>query len=248
MNKLKTIGIVGGIGPYAGLNLVRKIFDQTKANCDQDHLPISILSYPHSIPDRTEFLLGKSDENPAIAIAEVIKTFHENGINLIGMPCNTAHAIPIFSEIIRRIPKEVKLIHLIEKVSEYIQAKHSSVKKVGILSTTGTYVTKIYKNCLSKYDLFGVQVSEEIQKNYIHPAIYGIKSCSNPVAQKDKMRLKKGIEFLISENVEVIILGCSELPLAILEDEINGIPIIDSTKILARELILESAPEKLLRS
>ncbi len=247
MNKPKTIGIVGGIGPYAGLNLVRKIFDQTKANCDQDHLPISILSVPHSIPDRTEFLLGNSDENPAIAIAEVIKTFHKNGINLVGIPCNTAHAIPIFSEIVKRIPKEVKLVHLIEKVSEYICEKYPSVKKVGILSTTGTYVTKIYKDCLSKYDLVGIQVSEEIQKNYIHPAIYGIKTCSNPVAAKDINRLAEGIKFLLSENVEVIILGCSELPLAILDDEINGIPIIDSSKILARELILESAPEKLLR-
>mgnify|MGYP000203337425 FL=1 len=97
------IGVIGGMGPQAGIDLVQKIINLTKAASDQDHLPIAMLSIPHSISDRTEFLLGKSDVNPAIAISEVICTLSKNGASIIGMPCNTAHAEPIFDEVVIKL-------------------------------------------------------------------------------------------------------------------------------------------------
>ena len=59
------IGIVGGVGPLAGLDLQAKIVAQTIAGRDQDHLPVVSLSWPGPIPDRTEYLLGRVAENPA---------------------------------------------------------------------------------------------------------------------------------------------------------------------------------------
>ena len=244
------IGVIGGMGPQAGIDLVQKIINLTKAASDQDHLPIAMLSIPHSISDRTEFLSGKSDVNPAIAISEVICTLSKNGASIIGMPCNTAHAEPIFNEIIERIPKEVKLVHMINEVSKFIKNKYPSIENVGILSTTGTYISHVYPDCLSQYGLNGIQVSEEIQEKYISPAIcsqgYGIKAQSNPVTAQAKKELLKGIEYLTSEGAEAIILGCTEIPLVLTDSHINGIPLIDSTDVLARALILESSPEKLL--
>ena len=76
------IGIVGGMGPHAGIDLVNKIFDLTKANKDQDHFPIAIQSTPHLISDRTDFLSGNSDVNPAIAIVEIINTLHLSLIHI----------------------------------------------------------------------------------------------------------------------------------------------------------------------
>lgn len=58
MNERQCIGVVGGLGPYAGLDLVRKIFDRTRADHDQDHLPVMLYSFPGDIPVRPEFLLG----------------------------------------------------------------------------------------------------------------------------------------------------------------------------------------------
>ena len=66
--KEKIIGIVGGVGPYAGIDLVRKIFDQTIAKSDQEHLSINLLSFPKDIEERTLFLLSKITVNPAHAI------------------------------------------------------------------------------------------------------------------------------------------------------------------------------------
>lgn len=248
-NKEK-IGVVGGMGPYAGLDLLQKIFDQTKADTDQDHLPVAMLSAPHSISDRTEFLLGKSDENPSFAITEIIYSLYKQGATIIGMPCNTAHAESIFNEIVNKIPKNVHLVHMIEKVAEFINEKYPTVKNVGILSTTGTYISNVYPKCLSQYGLNGIQVSEEIQENNINPAIYssnyGVKAHSNPVTKEAIKDLHKGIKYLIDKNVESIILGCTEIPLALTQNELNGIPLIDSTKILARALIIETSPNKLL--
>ncbi len=246
----KLIGIVGGVGPYAGLDLVRKIFDQTKATCDQEHLPVTMLSIPHSIADRTQFLSGKSNVNPALAISEVIGSLAKQGASVIGIPCNTAHAAPIFSEIIKRKPPEVRLVHLINEVAAYIKERHPSAAKVGILSTTGTLISNVYPDCLSQLDLVGIQVSEEIQERHVHPAIYspdyGIKACSNPVTEQAKKGLRAGMEYLLEQEVNAIILGCTEIPLALTVDEIQGVPLIDATRILARALILEHFPDALI--
>jgi len=246
----KMIGVVGGIGPYAGIDLVRKILNQTKATCDQDHLPVCMLSVPHSIPDRTEFLLGASEVNPALSISEVICTLHRHGASVIGMPCNTAHAAPIFSEIVSRIPRTVNLIHMINKVGEYIKDRYPATVSAGILSTTGTFISNVYPDCLSQYGLAGIQVSEEIQERHIHPAIYstdyGIKAWPRSVTAQAKRDLHTGIEYLIGKGVELIILGCTEIPLALTDDQVRGIPLIDANMVLARALILESSPEALL--
>ena len=76
----KMIGIVGGVGSYAGIDLIKKIYDQTDALCDQDHLPVSMLSVPDKIWDRTDFLLGNSDKakeelgwEPNTSLEELIK-------------------------------------------------------------------------------------------------------------------------------------------------------------------------------
>jgi len=136
---METIGIVGGIGPYAGLDLIKKLFDQTKACSDQEHLPVSLLSVPHTINDRTEFLLGKTQVNPALSIANVIGHLHQCGASVVGIPCNTAHADPIFKEIVKQIPKDVKFLHMIDEVALYIKTRYPSLVNMGILSTTGTF-------------------------------------------------------------------------------------------------------------
>ena len=244
------IGIVGGMGPHAGVDLVNKIFNLTKANKDQDHLPVVMQSLPHLISDRTDFLSGNSDVNPALAIAKVINTLYNQGANLIGISCNTAHADQIFKEIVTRIPKEVEIIHMIHEVAKYINKFFPSVKKIGVLSTTGTFVSNVYPDCLSKHDLIGIQVSKKIQMDYINPAVfsetYGIKARSNPVSPKAINNLISGINYLDNKGAEIIIMGCTEIPLALKDNKINGKPLIDSTKILARALILKLSPDKLI--
>lgn len=238
---MNTIGIVGGVGPYAGVDLFNKILDQTKATTDQDHLPIAMLSVPHKIQDRTAFLLGESDENPALAIAEVITKLHQCGASVVGIPCNTAHAAPIFNEVSRRIPADIHLLHLINEVALSIRHVYPTLRTIGILSTTGTFRTALYPTYLEEHGLRAVQVSEEIQEQYIHPAIYdktyGIKAHASPISNKAREKINHGIDHLINNGAEAIILGCTEIPLLFTGEHHCHVPLIDPTQVLARALI-----------
>ena len=104
MNERQCIGVVGGLGPYAGLDLVRKIFDRTRADHDQDHLPVMLYSFPGDIPVRPEFLLGLTRENPGEAIGDIMARMAEAGATIIGMPCNTAHSPRILDAHAYRTP------------------------------------------------------------------------------------------------------------------------------------------------
>ena len=246
------IGIIGGVGPYAGIDLVKKIFDQTFAKKDQDHLPLILLSDPNQITDRTEYLFGRVEINPGEALGDIACKLSDIGALVIGIPCNTAHAPEIFNIIrlrLREHSKSTILVNMIDEIGKYVNEHHSNVKNVGILSTTGTYKTNIYPNMLRKYNINAIQVDEETQNRFVHPAIYnpiyGIKSNSNPIKKKAYMNLHKAALELIRKDAGIIILGCSEIPLAITESYIDKTPIVDATRILARALINYVAPEKL---
>jgi aspartate racemase len=248
---MNTIGIVGGVGPYAGTDLFTKILDQTIARVDQEHLPILMFSIPSKIGDRTEYLIGKSSESPARFLSEIICKLHICGASVIGIPCNTAHADPIFKEILSLIPKNIKLLHLIEEVTSFIRITYPALKKIGILSTTGTFNTKLYPTYLEKNNLQAIQVTSEIQEKYIHPAIYhreyGIKANISIISTEAKNKINVGIDYLINNGAEAIILGCTEIPLIFTEKQIRGILLLNPSKILARALIMESNPTKLLK-
>ena len=68
----RVIGVVGGLGPFAGVDLVRKIIKWTRASQDQDHLPVMLHSFPGWVPDRSTFLLGKASKNPGEVIGDIM--------------------------------------------------------------------------------------------------------------------------------------------------------------------------------
>ena len=244
----KMIGIVGGIGSYAGIDLIRKIYDLTDAANDQDHLPVAMLSEPSKIVDRTKFLLGKTDVNPGYAIAEIISTLVSSGAEVIGIPCNTAHAEPIYDVIKKNTPDSCTLVHLIEEVGIYLRKNHPEINCVGILGTTGTISTKIYPKVLAKYKIDVLEPSDEIQTLLVQPAIYdknyGIKAFSNPINPKAKSNLLTVATDLSRRGAQAVILGCTEIPLALTEQKIENSIIIDATSVLAAALIRESCSIK----
>lgn len=248
----KIIGIVGGVGPYAGLDLMKKVFDETAAANDQEYLPVVMISESHKIADRTSFLLGKTKTNPAYALAEVIKKLVSAGATVVGIPCNTAHSPRIFQVIEQQLQKSairVTLLHMIEEVAKYLTDSEKNIKKIGVLSTTGTYKTKVYPQIFERFGLQTVVPEERLQKR-VHLAIYdpgfGIKSQSNPVDNRAKEILYEAVSHLQQAGAEAVVLGCTEIPLAITERKIGVCPIIDPTWILAKALIRAVDPKKLM--
>jgi aspartate racemase len=247
----KLIGIIGGVGPYAGLDLTEKIFDETIARSDQDHLPVVMLSIPEKIVDRTEFLLGNTEENPAIAVAELIQYLEQLGARVIGIPCNTMHATKIFGttqSLLYQKNSKVHLLNMIEEVIRFIISNHPEMRKIGVLSTKGTYKSEVYDSELRKNGLEPVLPDVALQDS-IHDAIYnpeyGIKAVSRPVSDYASEILNQGIQHLEKKGAQGIVLGCTEIAFALTEKELEGLKLFDATRILARALIRETYPEKL---
>lgn len=247
------IGIVGGVGPYAGLDLTRKIFDQTEASRDQDHLPVVLFSLPGSIADRTRFLLGEIEENAGDAIGEILLKLATAGATVAGIPCNTAHSPRILEPallMLREAGTDVRFVHMIDEVIRWIREQLPEATRIGVLSTLGTYETGLYQDALlgaGLEPLFPDAAGRQRVQEAISSPVYGIKAQSSPVTPEARRVLEAEAEQLAEQGAQGIILGCTELPLALTAPDVRGVPLIDATHVLARALILAFAPEKLKR-
>jgi len=242
------IGLVGGVGPLAGLDLQAKIISQTVAGRDQEHLPVLSLSWPGTIVDRTEYLLGQVAANPAHALLAQLRLLAGAGATVAAIPCNTAHAPAIF-DIIRAgvAGSPLRLLHLIEETAAHLAAEHPELRTAGVLSTTGTWRARLYPQLLEPRGLRVVVPDATLQET-IHAAVYdpahGIKSAGRATARA-RAGLERGIAALRAAGAEAIILGCTEMPVAFPERRYADLPLIDPTLLLARALIRAVAPERL---
>jgi len=242
---MSAIGIVGGVGPSAGVDLASKVFSHTKASRDQEHIDLFLVSCPSIIPDRTDYLLS-GGENPAPGIQKCIRTLASCGATAVGISCNTAHSPKILSQV--SIPSGVKFINMIESTCNFIE-NNFPCSKVGIIATLGTNQTGIYDQYFSEYpDLELVKLDAEDQKK-VHDSIYnkefGIKAVS-PVSEKACCVVKNAVSILKEKGCKAVILGCTELPLVFPgEKSFDGVTLIDPTDVLAIELVRATEPDKL---
>lgn len=243
----KIIGIIGGVGPLAGLDLAAKIVANTKADKDQAHLPFILASLPELIADRTAFLLGRQTKNPAEGLIEAARRLKAAGADLVCIPCNTAHASRIFDHF-ELAAREMGLlvVNMLQETAAYLLSLE--VRKIVVLSTLGTYECGVYRNYLRDDRMEIYDPGSELM-SMVHEAIYnpdyGIKSRSD----RDFSRARAIIEDILvscrEKGVELAVLGCTELPLVFEGAEACGLRLVDPATILARALINQVAPEKL---
>lgn len=245
----KTIGIIGGVGPYAGLDVVKKVFDNTIAVRDQEHIDLYMSSTPAIIGDRTTFLLH-GGENPARGLYVCFDKLASIGADVIAIPCNTAHAPPIYDEVAtlaRRHWPAVLLLNMIEETVKVIKERFDRGATIGLMATLGTHAQRIYHNHFVSEPSFSLIEPDTAGKEAVHQAIYdqswGIKATPSP-SERARTALKEQANALIDRGAEAIILGCTELPLALYEGDVPA-HLFDPTAILARSAITHVAGEKL---
>ena len=198
------IGILGGMGTQAGLDFCNKIAVLNRGKSDQEY-PKFILYNKSDTPKRPENL--KKYHNVLKELIKGCQLLQKNKCKFIVMPCNTAHywqediqkriSIPLIS-----MPKEV-----------YLHAKKTCKKnsKIGILCTEATIKTKVYSKYFDKsFQL--VSPGKKLQKNSVNKAIKFVKM--GRVKDAEKV-LKQAVNYLIKIKCKKIILGCTELPIAI---------------------------------
>ena len=244
------IGIVGGMGPEAGISLSGMIMRNTVAGRDQDHLPVALFSIPEIIPDRTAYITGKVTENPAGGILKVLSLMKQSGVTIAALACNSAHAPVIFDAVesgLKKMAPEIRLINMIEEVGRFISGHSPGVSRAGILGTTGTWKTRQYDrlNSMGLQTIYtSLEEQQSLHQSIYHP-VYGIKSNSGTIPERAMEIITKTASSLKKSGAEILVLGCTEISLAVREREFCGLPVADSSVILARALIRAFAPEKL---
>jgi aspartate racemase len=248
---MKTIGIIAGAGPFAGLDLLKKLFEQTLADGDAGHLNVIGWFASSQLPDRTAYLLDSSKPNPGYAMAAQTLALEKSGAQLAAIPCNTAHAPVIFDCMraeLKAAGSQVQFLNMLQETMDHIRRHHGDLQRIGVLSTTGTWRVKLYPFYLEQAGFQAVTPDEDVQLKLVHPAIYdavyGIKAVGAGTP-RSRAGLLSAAQHLVDKGAQAVILGCTELPLALPEKRAGDAILLDPALILARALILEAAPEKL---
>ena len=217
----KTIGIIGGMGPLATCDLFRKIIDVTDAACDQDHIRVCIDNNTE-IPDRTAAIIG-TGANPVEQMIFSAKGLRDMGADVLIMPCNTAHYF--FEDVAEAV--NIPLLNMIEETAKVIRSK--GISHIGLLATDGTIQSGVYERAFKKEGICTTVPSAEKQKAVMGLIYDGVKAGNY---QYDLTAFYAAMEELFSAGVEVLVLGCTELPVAFQMFDIDR-PNIDPTQILA---------------
>lgn len=240
------VGMIGGLGPAATVDLYDKIVKATPAKNDQEHFKLVVEQNPQ-IPDRTKCLLEGGD-NPTLAMYNCAKRLEADGCDCIIVPCNTAHAFVALIEPCVGIP----FINMQQVTMEEIKEKFGDKAVIGLMATTGTVRSGLYGDKAQAMGLKMVTPDETHQKR-VMAAIYGPQGAkagfTTGVCHDD---LCSAAEYLVKTyDCNVLILGCTELPLILNEGyaTIAGkeVFIIDPTSALARRVVkvaLDAAKER----
>ena len=218
----KTLGILGGLGPAASVYFYQLITRHTEALCDQDHLDIVLISKA-SIPDRTDYILGKSGESPLPAMVQGVKKLAEAGAQLIAIPCNTAHYF--YDEIERLSP--VPVLNIVRET--VLLAKDAGIRKLGIMATEGTVLSGTYQKVCASLGVESV-LPEASSLQALMDIIYKeIKTAKEP----DMEAFLAVADELYKNGAEAIVLGCTELSLIRGLEKYSEYRFIDSLHVLA---------------
>ena len=215
------IGILGGMGTQAGLDFCNKLAVLNRGKIDQEY-PLFILynksnipGRPESIGSQTKNLSNKSTNKTSRekynkvlkSLLKGCKLFEKNKCKFIVIPCNTAHYW--FDDLQNKI--NIPIINMPKEVFKFTKKKCKKNSKIGLLATEGTLKTGIYKKFFEKdYQL--IEPSQKIQKLSVNKAIKLVKMGNVKAAAK---AIKPAIDSLIKMKCKKIILGCTELPIAI---------------------------------
>ena len=227
---MKTIGIVGGVGPEASNKFCEMLIKYKSKKKDQDNLPFMHFCNP-SVPDRTEFILGQGEDPVPELINSCIK-LQKAGADFLVIPCNTAHVF------LSRIQKEVSvpIIDMTGVLVKKMKSHRPFTKKVGILATTGSIKSNLFKDYFEAVGIEAVFLEEIDQEELVMGAIYGKKGIKAGKKQLPKKLLTFAANKLIEKGAEEIVLGCTEIPLVLKQKHLR-VKLRDPMEIVAKEII-----------
>ncbi|NBD73636.1 amino acid racemase [Patescibacteria group bacterium] len=194
------IGILGGMGPGAGVHFKQLIIERTPARLDQEHIPTVLYTNP-SIPDRTTAILEGRQHEFVESVCESLRRLEAFGVTKIFIPCNTSFiGYEAFCKVLT-----VPLYHLPQETLNYLSG--ANCHETFLMATRGTYAAHVYRSG----DGILVEYPSKEDQELVHQLIMAVKA-------KDTLRqeqLLPRVVRLISSGAESAVLGCTELSMLI---------------------------------
>ena len=198
------IGILGGMGTQAGLDFCSKLAKLNRGKADQKY-PLFVLYNKSNIPDRKQNL--KKYNKVLKSLIEGCKFLQKSKCKFISISCNTAHYW--YKDLRKKI--KIPILNMPEIV--YLNAKNNLKKnsKIGLLATEATIKTGVYSHYFNKKFLL-ISPNTTLQQRSVNKSIKLVKMGKTKEAER---AIKPAVNYLIKKKCKKIILGCTELPIAI---------------------------------
>lgn len=221
---MRTIGVLGGMGPAAAADFYVRIVATHGALRDQDHPPC-ILYSATQVPDRSAFLL-EGGADPTAELVAAARLIEAAGADFIAMPCNSAHAFlqPM------RAAVEVPVLDMIALATAAVARVVPQAALIGVLATSGTVDAGLYGGPLERRGLATLYPDAAVQEQ-VMAAIKDVKAGLAPRPGASDSRLVAAAAHLSNRGADCIIMGCTEVPLALTPAD-SPVALIDGNQVL----------------
>jgi len=227
----KTVGVIGGMGPFATADFLHKLISATPAERDQDHLRILVDCDPR-VPDRTEFLAGNGPD-PRPMLSAMARGLVRAGADLLVMPCNTAHAFRDELQAAVDIP----LVDWPAVAADAVAATGAS--SVGIIASSGTMLAEVYQPVLRARGIACLAPPPAGQE-FATQAIYGPAGVkrAGPRSATALADLRAAAATLTEQGAGALLLACTEFSaLHAIAPLDPGVPVVDAADVVARHVV-----------
>lgn len=202
----RRLGVLGGMGPLATADFLRKLIEATPAACDQEHIPVIVHNVPQ-VPDRAAAIVSDTGESPLAAMLAGIETLQKTEVEAIATPCNTAHFwYPELSSSAR-----VPMFHIADVACDAIE-RRGLRGEIGILGTPGTLQAGFFQQRLADRGFGSLLPSEEEMRRLVRPCIAAVKGGDRAKAFECAV---PAVDSLIAKGAVTVVLACTELPVAL---------------------------------
>ncbi len=222
----KTVGILGGMGPEATVDLMQRIIRLTPALDDIDHIRCIVDNNP-KVPSRIKAIIEGTGEDPGPVMADMGRGLEAVGADFLVIACNTAHHYyPAVADAV-----SIPVIDMVALVTDYIHEHFSEVQTVGLLASPAVNITGLYAREFKRFDFKDVWPFPDAQSLLFDVIKRVKKGDTGSLVRKEYKEVCSGLK---EKGAEVAIVACTELSAL---DEKLSLPTIDAAEVLAQEII-----------
>lgn len=233
------LGVLGGMGPLAAADFLKKLVEETPASCDQEHIPYVAWGVPQ-IPERPAAILGKG-ESPLPQMLQGVAALKQAGASVVAIACNTAHYW--HADLVRE--GGLPILHIADAVCDVLAERGIRSGSIGLLGTDGTVKAGFFQQRFAARGLDCLVSSRDDQDKLVLPAIAAVKA--NQLPQAHALAVD-AVGRLLAGGAQAVVLACTETPVAI---DFAASPVsdrcIDATRALARACVAWHRGEDLRR-